>query len=417
MTNSTIPTGWKKVKFEDISVLVTKGSSPKWQGFEYQNEGMFFVTSENVRCGYLNSAKPKFLPLEFHKKLKKSQLRDKDILINIVGASIGRSCIYRMEYEYANINQAVCLVRLKNDILHYFVLQYLQNPKTIERLLDSRAGSGRPNLSLNDIRNFSLTLPPLPEQNRIVTVLETWDKAIEQLTQKIKVKKSIKKGLMQKLLTGQIRLPGFSEPWSTVELATIGDTRTSSVDKKTVEGEQEVSLLNYMDVYKRDHISNNDTLQRVTVKRQQLTSSNLKQGDILFTPSSETPDDIGHSAVVIEDLENVVFSYHLMRFRPQKSNLHYRFSAYCFKTNEFYLELWKKAQGATRFTLSKEALEKSKITIPTSKDEQLAIADFLETSDKAIEMFERKLSLLEDQKKYLLNNLITGKIRTPEFIN
>ena len=79
-----IPMDWGIMKGEEISEIITKGSSPKWQGFQYQNEGVLFVTSENVRDGFLNVSEPKFLPLKFNEKLKNSTLKKGDILINIV---------------------------------------------------------------------------------------------------------------------------------------------------------------------------------------------------------------------------------------------------------------------------------------------------------------------------------------------
>ena len=73
-----------------------------------------------------------------------------------------------------------------------------------------------------------------------------------------------------------------------------------------------------MNVYKHENISNASTkdLMTVSANETQLNSSNLRKGDILFTPSSETPDDIGHSVVIFEDLRDTLYSYHLMRFRP-----------------------------------------------------------------------------------------------------
>lgn len=201
-----VPEGWEVVKGIDISELITKGSSPKWQGFEYQNEGMIFVTSENVRDGYLDLSVAKFLPLEFYNKLKNSQLKQGDILINIVGASIARSCIYGGDYKYANINQAVCLMRVKSSISQQFILQYLQNPQVIARLLGSQGGSARANLSLTDIRNFLFVLPKQKEQQKIAEILSVVDEKI-LVNKKLKAKLTLlKKGLMQDLLSGRVRV-------------------------------------------------------------------------------------------------------------------------------------------------------------------------------------------------------------------
>jgi hypothetical protein len=101
-----IPEDWEIRTGEQLTTLIGKGGSPRWQGFEYSNAGMLFVTSENVRDGFLDIRDPKYLPLAFHEKLKRTKLRKHDILINLVGASIGRSCQILEDLGEANVNQA-----------------------------------------------------------------------------------------------------------------------------------------------------------------------------------------------------------------------------------------------------------------------------------------------------------------------
>jgi len=201
-----IPEEWRVLKGTDLAVKITKGSSPKWQGYEYQDDGMLFITSENVRDGFLDVSNPKFLPIEFHNRLRASQLQKGDILINIVGASIGRACVFKGEYKDVNINQAVCLFRAKEGIEPIFILNYLQLPKTIHRLLETRAGSARQNLSLADINHFPFLLAPLPEQKRITAILSALDQQIEKESNHKARLELLKKGLMQVLLTGKIRV-------------------------------------------------------------------------------------------------------------------------------------------------------------------------------------------------------------------
>lgn len=201
-----IPLDWEVVSGSEISVLITKGASPKWQGFDYQSEGMLFVTSENVRDGRLDILNPKFLPIEFNEKVRKSQLKNNDILINIVGASIGRCCLYSSNYEYANINQAICLLRVESNILPQYIAFYLQGDETIKRLLGSQNGSARQNLSLSDMKKFKFLLPLKEEQKKIAQILSKVDEKIDILQEKKKAYQAMKKGLMQVLLTGQVRV-------------------------------------------------------------------------------------------------------------------------------------------------------------------------------------------------------------------
>ena len=96
--------GWMEKKVKDLSLLITKGSSPKWQGNSYVNsEGILFVTSENVREGCLEFNPAKFVDNSFNIKQRRSILKKFDVLVNIVGASIGRAAIFDLDVENANI--------------------------------------------------------------------------------------------------------------------------------------------------------------------------------------------------------------------------------------------------------------------------------------------------------------------------
>lgn len=202
-----IPVGWEIQKGNRITDKITKGQSPKWQGFEYGDSGMLFVTSENVRDGYLDISEPKFLPIGFNEKIKGSQLQKGDILINIVGASTGRSCLFNGEAEVANINQAVCLFRLQSDLHSPYFAYYFQDSRTIARLLSSQVETARANLSLSDFRKFKLIFPSNKgEQEVIANKIEDFDTVLKTKKDKITNLQRLKKSLMQNLLTGKVRL-------------------------------------------------------------------------------------------------------------------------------------------------------------------------------------------------------------------
>ena len=168
-----IPSGWKWVRLEEISQLITKGSSPKWQGINYTDDSsqVLFITSENVRDGYLNIDKEKYLELEFNYKQKRSILTNGDVLLNIVGASIGRAAIFDVE-RVANINQAVSIIRLVDKSLNRYLNFYLNSAPAKRYYSESKVDVARANLSLKDVSNIPLPLPPFEEQEEIVRILE-----------------------------------------------------------------------------------------------------------------------------------------------------------------------------------------------------------------------------------------------------
>lgn len=202
-----IPLGWIIEKGNKITDKITKGQSPKWQGFEYGKSGMLFITSENVRDGYLDISAPKYLPIAFNGKIRNSQLMNGDILINIVGASIGRSCVFNGEAEVANINQAVCLFRLSNGYHNDFFAYYFQHPLTVHRLLCNQVETARANLSLGDFRKLKFLFPEnIEEQKAIAKKISGFNSVLQAKQTKIQSLKTLKKSLMQNLLTGKVRV-------------------------------------------------------------------------------------------------------------------------------------------------------------------------------------------------------------------
>ncbi|MES1965037.1 restriction endonuclease subunit S [Psychrobacter sp. AH5] len=202
-----IPKGWSVVKGNIITTKIAKGQSPKWQGFDYQSSGILFITSENVRDGYIDVSKPKYLPIEFNNKIKNSQLIKGDILINIVGASIGRCAVYDLNVKCANTNQAVCVFRSNEGNDSKFLAYYLQTDKTQRRLLGSQVETARANLSLSDFRKFKFVIPEsLTEQVLIAENIDKVNNIVVSKNAKVKTLKSLKKSLMQNLLTGKVRV-------------------------------------------------------------------------------------------------------------------------------------------------------------------------------------------------------------------
>ena len=180
-----IPDDWCIAKCFEITALIGKGASPKWQGFNYSDGGMLFVTSENVRDGFLDISEPKYLPLEFHEKLNRTKLQVGDILINLVGASIGRSCRITHDLGAANVNQAVAVFRLNEPDSCDYVAYYFQATATVERIMNMQVDVARPNISLTNLREFLISLPPtLAEQTAIAEVLSDMDAELAALEQK-----------------------------------------------------------------------------------------------------------------------------------------------------------------------------------------------------------------------------------------
>jgi len=165
---------WKFTTIGDISEVVTKGTTPTSIGFKFTESGVNFVKVETI------TPNGQFLPLKFahidndcNEALKRSQLAPDDILFSIAGA-LGRTAKVTHEILPANTNQALAIIRLKqsDQVMPEFILRTLSSGMLIEQIETQRGGVAQQNLSLAQVKNFQIPLPPLPEQKQIVAILD-----------------------------------------------------------------------------------------------------------------------------------------------------------------------------------------------------------------------------------------------------
>lgn len=168
-----LPDGWAWERLANLTEIITKGSSPKWQGISYtENESdVLFITSENVGSYKLLLNERKFVEPKFNEIEPRSILRKGDFLMNIVGGSIGRTAVYDIE-DIANINQAVCLIRAVSGFMNEsYLLHFFNSEICISYMFDKQVDNARANLSMGNISNFVIPIPPILEQTRIVAMV------------------------------------------------------------------------------------------------------------------------------------------------------------------------------------------------------------------------------------------------------
>jgi type I restriction enzyme S subunit len=193
-----LPKGWEFVRLSDLCELITKGSSPKWQGVSYvdnENE-VLFITSENVGSFKMLLENRKYVEKKFNEVEPRSILKQGDFLMNIVGGSIGRTAIYNLP-DLANINQAVCLIRAFIQHLQAKYLLYFFNSEVcISYMFDKQVDNARANLSMGNISRFVIPIPPLEEQKRIVKKIEKMYSICDDMASKV-----LKSGEIKSLLS------------------------------------------------------------------------------------------------------------------------------------------------------------------------------------------------------------------------
>lgn len=398
-TEQKIPKGWHVDEFGKLALLSKKKYIPSPNEHIKCIELEHFEKETGQLNGYIDSAQ---------QSSTKNYFKKGDVLY-------GKLRPYLKKYTLASFD-GVCSTEIwvlqgcKEKLTNSYLYLIIQSNK-FNVVCNVSTGTHMPRADWEYVSNIPFIFPSLPEQEKIAEILSCWDDGIEKLSALIEKKKIQKKALMQQLLTGKHRLKGFSTPWHEVRLGDIGMISSAGVDKKIVEGEKLVNLLNYMDVYKKDFLYASDTSMTVSAPERQIQNCNLKKGDIFFTPSSETRDDIAHSAVVIEDIANGVYSYHIVRLRPT-TPIDLKFSAYAFKTNHFYKQAFSICEGSgQRYVISQDDFRNMTVFIPSDIVEQKTIAEILSKADEEIELLNKKLEAFKLEKKALMQQLLTGKIR------
>jgi len=189
---------WGSTNLNELCEVITKGSTPTSYGYEYVSSGVRFVKIESLVDGSVNLSKTAYITDECHEAFFRSQLKKDDILFSIAG---GLGFIARVSREVlpANVNQALAIVRLKESQFCQFLVHFLSSSPIQSEILRIKAGAAQPNISLSQLGNFIVLLPPQPEQQRIATCLTCLDDLILAQSANLSALKQHKQGLLQQL--------------------------------------------------------------------------------------------------------------------------------------------------------------------------------------------------------------------------
>ena len=401
-----IPEDWNVKSLGDICDKIGDGihTTPV-----YGMGTCYFINGNNIKNGSIVITSATQTVDSNEAKKHHIQLTESTVLLSING-TIGNVALYNNENVILG-KSAAYLIFKSNGCAKYAIYQ-LQNGCIINQFNDSLTGTTIKNLGLTAIRSTLFPLPPtIEEQSRIAQALSDIDSLIDSLDKLIQKKRNIKQGAMQELLTGKKRLKGFVKPWVKKKISDLGVLTGAGVDKKSYHNETPVRLVNYVDILHSDFLYNDQLDFWVTANNQKLIQCNVKKGDVFFTPSSEMPYDIAFSAVAMEDMENICYSYHIYRLRFNEDvDLKYR--TYMFKTYDFYYQANQTCEGSgKRYVISLAKFRDMTVVYPQDKSEQTAIATILSDMDSEIESLEAKMEKYKAIKQGMMQELLSGRIR------
>ena len=356
-------------------------------------------------------------------------IRKGDLVIHAMDAFAGAIGISDSDGKSTPV-YAACVPRMPNIVNPSFYAYYMRDLALSGFIVSLAKGirERSTDFRFNDFAQLPLPLPSLSVQDKIVSFLDVKtaqiDEAIAIKENQIALLKERKQIIIQKAVTqglnpnAQMKDSGVDwigqipEHWELKKLRYLGRTQNGISAGAEYFGEG-FPFVSYGDVYKNRQLpSAVDGLAKSSSSDQKLYS--VCSGDVFFTRTSETIDEIGFASVCFENIEKATFAGFLIRFRPTTSLLSKEFSKYYFNASMMRNYFVKEMNLVIRASLGQELLKNLPVALPPV-GEQLSIFKYLErTNDKvdgAIELQMKQIEKLKEYKSTLINSAVTGKIK------
>ena len=389
-----IPTDWDVKTADEVSLKITKGTTPpKADIVDYKEIPFLRVNNLGFNGSIDKKSDFVFVSRSAHEGfLARSKAYPGDILMNIVGPPLGKVSLLGHEFSEYNMNQAIVIYRLIDDVIYRdFFLSYLLS-NTAQQWLQTRSKktSGQQNLTIELCKGLPVPIPALDEQKKIAQILSTWDKAITTTEQLLANSQQQKKALMQQLLTGKKRLfdkngVRFSGEWESNHLKKLFQiSKGNQLNKDTLSKSGEYAVIN-------GGIEPSGYTSEYNTEANTITIS--EGGNSCgFVGLQSTRFWCGGHCYAIKNLKiDLNFTYQLLKFNQSK--------------------IMRLRVGSGLPNIQKKDLEALSVEYPISPEEQQKIAAVLIAADDEIIVLEQKIEQLKQEKKALMQQLLTGKRR------
>ncbi|MBV8252421.1 MAG: restriction endonuclease subunit S [Chitinophaga sp.] len=422
-----IPAHWDLVRFKFTNKIFNGDSLNEKEKSYYERNiesDIPYISTKDIdlsdsTINYNNGLR---IPHE-EKKYKKAPANS--FLLCIEGGSAGKKVGY-LNQTVCFVNKLACFVtEAKSDSRYYF---YFVKSIVFQHQFNSAMIGLIGGVSISALRDFKTILPPIEEQKSIATFLNQKialiDKTIAQKTEQINLLKERQQILIHKTVTQGLNsgvkmkdsgvewIGEIPEHWEVMPLRFLGNTQ-NGISKGGEYFGSGYPFVSYGDVYNGIELpSDVNGLANSSSDDRRLYS--VIEGDIFFTRTSETIEEIGFASTCVKTIENATFSGFLIRFRPFTNKLHKLYSKYYFSSRTHRPFFVREMNLVIRASLSQELLKQLKVLLPPLA-EQKEIAEYLELHSRnhiaLISKKQQEITKLKEYKSTLINAAVTGKIK------
>ncbi len=386
-----VPNKWSVFRIWEVCESVSVGIVIKpSQYYVTAGNGVKAFRSANVMEGKIKDSDWVYLSHDGHRKNSKSSLKAGDVLVVRTGYP-GTACVVTDEFEGSNAIDIVIARPDEKKVKPEYLCAYTNSSVGKNQVSNVQGGLAQQHLNVGAYKNIKILLPPIVEQAKITQILSTWDKAIETTEKLILNSKAQKKALMQQLLTGKKRFPGFNGVWRRVRMDILLDGKKRK--GKIIPTNQDRNGIPY------------------------IGSTSFKGGFDLFTRSADAltckPSDIlilwdgEYAGKVATGLEGAVSST-VVRYRINGKTTDSQYLAYSLLKDNYKVRAIREGSGIPHMPGDFEHWYG--IYLPPLT-EQKKISSALSLIDREIELFMQQLECLRQEKKSLMQQLLTGKRR------
>ena len=399
---------WEKCKLGELAVKVGSGSTPKGGNAVYTTSGHCFVRSQNVGMGHLILNDIAYIDESTHQKQKSTELRTNDVLLNITGASIGRTALATEEINGGNVNQHVCIIRTNGNVEPSYICDYIQTSKIQKYIQSLQTGGSREGLNFEQIRSFPINIPTVEEQVKIAKLLSLINERIATQSKLIEDLKKLKSAIIEKVFCSpnqehpMCRIEGFEQALSTSKMSDFS-SRIATKNK-----DSKCSLV--LTIAAQYGLVNQESFFNKSVASENLTGYYLlHKGEFAYNRSYSAGYDWG-AVKRLDNYDEGVLSTLYICFKINETIVDSDYLAYYFESTKWHRGLSDIAgEGARNHGLLNVSMTdyfNTKHRFPVI-EEQKAIAKMLNT----IAEKERNATLLgecyQKQKQYLLCQMFT----------
>lgn len=286
-----------------------------------------------------------------------------------------------------------------NEALPSYIGHLLRSTSIRAAISKTAFGVTRFNVNRMRFADIEIPLPPLNIQKEIVSILDSFTSLIDKMKQEVEMRKKQMDYYREKL---------FSFGKEECEWRTLNELFTfkNGINKEKNDFGRGTPIINYVDVYRKRGLVKEDIKGLVNSNASEQSRYKCKKGDVFFTRTSETKEEVGFPAVLLEDIENCVFSGFVLKATPTTDLLDTHYCKYCFFTYQFRKEVIKSATYTTRALTNGNSLSKISIPVP-SLEKQRQIASILDTFETYISKLEKMIELRQKQYEYYREKLLT----------